>query len=102
MAAVHQPDACNDSGAGRIVVVHAVRGQRGDLEEGAAVVEKPVDPLPGKQLAACHVPFARLFRPAQGGGGEAFPQLVGERALRKAVGLKRAAGSVQPAGECLH
>ncbi len=97
-----QADSGNHAGAGRVAVVHAVGGQRGDLQERAAVVEQPVDPLTREQFAPGDVPFAGLFRPAQRGGGEAVFQLPGQAELCLAVrGIAGAAG-VHLAGDCLH
>ena len=42
-------------GARRLAVVQAVRGERAQLQEGAAGVEQPVDPLADGQLAALAV-----------------------------------------------
>ena len=51
-AALDAADARDDAGAGRIAIIHAVGGQRADLEEGAAGVDEALDALAGQQLAA--------------------------------------------------
>ena len=48
----HPADAGDDPRARRVAVVHAVRGQRRELEERRALVEQPVDALARQQLAA--------------------------------------------------
>ena len=53
------PDAGDDAGARRLVVVQAVRGERAQLEEGRAGVEQEVDALADRQLAALAVPGDR-------------------------------------------
>ncbi len=49
---MHESDAGDEACRGAFVVVEPGRGERGDLEEGAAVVEELVDAVAGKQLAA--------------------------------------------------
>ena len=58
LAARDPADAGDDAGRGdgvAAVVVHPGRGQRAQLEERAAGVEQPVDPVAGQQLAAVEV-----------------------------------------------
>ena len=52
LAPGHPADAGDDSRAGALVVVHAVGGQRGHLEQRAAGIEQAVDPVARQQLAA--------------------------------------------------
>ena len=103
LAAVDQADPGDDPGAGRIVVVHAVGGQRRDLQERAAVIEQLVDAFPRQELAAGHVAFPGLFRPAQGGrrrGVPSAPRASPSCASRFAA--KAALRGVHLAGDCLH
>ena len=63
--AAHDPaDTGDDAGAMDRVVIHAVRRQRRQLEEGAAGIEKLVDALARQELAARLVALARLVRSA--------------------------------------
>jgi hypothetical protein len=55
-----------------------VRGQRRELEEGAARVEQLVDPLAGQQLAAGDVPVAGGLAATGPDGRESLTQLVDE------------------------
>ena len=51
----HPADAGDHARAGCLVVVHAVRGERAELEEGRARVDQLVDALSYGQLAALAV-----------------------------------------------
>ena len=84
-AARHPADAGDDAGAGRLVVVHAVGGQRRELQERAAGVEQAVDAVPRQQLAAAHVALAGFLRAAERGGGQLVAQLCDEREMLVAV-----------------
>jgi len=55
--------------------VHPGRGQGAQLEERAAGVEQPVDPVTDQQLAAAEVLVARRLRTAPTDDGEAFAEL---------------------------
>ena len=74
-AAGDPADAGDHPRAGAFVVVHAVGGQRRQLEERAARVEQPVDPVAGQQLAAADVAFAGALGPAQRRSGQLGAQL---------------------------
>ena len=63
---VHPADAGDDAGRRRLAVVHAVRGELADLEEGRAGVEQAVDALARQQLAAGDVALSRLGVAAEG------------------------------------
>ncbi len=102
LAAVDQADPGDHARAGRIVVVHAVGGQRRDLQERAAVIEQLVDAFAREEFAAGHMAFPGLFRPAQGCRGEAFLQLAGQPQLGLAVRGEGGARGVHLAGDCLH
>jgi hypothetical protein len=55
LAAGHPPDPGDHASAGAPAVVHALGGQRRELEEGAPGVEQVVDALAGKELAPVDV-----------------------------------------------
>ena len=59
LAAVHRADARHDAGAGRLVVVHAERRERRELEPGGVGIEQQVDALAHGQLAAAAVALQR-------------------------------------------
>ena len=79
---------------GRLVVVHAVGGQRRELQERAAGIEQAVDAIPRQQLAAGDVAVAGFLRSAESGRGELVAQLRDEREMLVAVGSPRC--HVQP------
>ena len=72
-------------GAGAFVVVHAVGGQRRQLEERAARVEQAVDAVARQQLAAGDVTFPGALRAAERGRGELGAQLRHQRQMLVAV-----------------
>src|SRR5690606_11081582 len=84
-AAGHAVPAAREAGVGDDArrrpraVVHAVPGERRDLQERAALVEQPVDTVAREQLAARHVPVARRRRAPERDRRGALTQLVGER-----------------------
>jgi hypothetical protein len=56
---VDPSDSGDDAGAGDGMVavpVHPEGGQRAQLEEGAAGVEQPIDPVPRQELASTGMP----------------------------------------------
>ena len=53
-------DPRDHAGGRGFAVVHGVGGQLADLQEGRAGIQQPLDPVAGQQLAAGHMPFARL------------------------------------------
>ena len=65
LAPGHAADAGDDPGAGRLVVIEAVGGQRRALQERRAGVEQAVHPLAGQQLAAADVALAGALAAAQ-------------------------------------
>ncbi len=86
LAAGHPSDAGDHPGTGALVVVHAVRGQRRDLEECAAGIEQGVDALAGQQLPAGDVPFPGFLAAAESGGRELVAQLGDQLDVLLAVG----------------
>jgi hypothetical protein len=85
--AAHPADAGHHAGGGHGVVVHAVRGQRRDFQEGAAGVEQGVDAV-AQQLAARGVLGARGLAAAQRGAGEGGMQVVDHGLHGRAVGFQ--------------
>ena len=79
-------DAGDDPGGRAVVVVHAVGGQRGDLQQRAAGIEQPVHPVARQQLAARDVALTRAFRPAERRRGQLAAQLLDELQMRLTVG----------------
>jgi hypothetical protein len=63
--AAHPADAGDHARARRVVVVHVHRRQRRQLEERRAGIEQAPHPLARQQLAARHVPLARVLAAAQ-------------------------------------
>ncbi len=85
LAAVHPADAGDDSGAGHRVVVavgavHPEGGHRAQLEERAAGVEQPVDPVSREELAAVGVLLPRRLAAALSDDGQPVTQLVDQAA----------------------
>ncbi len=98
----HEADSGDDSGRRRFISVETGRGERGDLEERAAVVEQLLDAVAREQLAAAQVPLAGAFGAAEGGGAQPLTQLGDERALGGVVREERRIGAVHPALDALH
>ena len=61
-----------------VAAVHAGRGQRAQLEERAARVEQPVDPVAHQQLPAVGVLGAGRLAAALAGAGQSLPQVLDE------------------------
>src|SRR4029079_12891195 len=98
LAAVDPADAGDDRGAGdgvdvvRPGAVHPERRERAELEERAAGIEEPVDPVADQELAATGVPGAGGLAAATAYDGQVLVQLghqsnqnAGGRALRDAA-----------------
>src|SRR5690242_15097031 len=64
LAALDDADAGDDPGTGRLAVVELPRGERAELEEGAARIDEAIDPLPGGELAALAMARDRLLAAA--------------------------------------
>src|ERR1700712_2520656 len=71
----HPTDARDHPRTGALVVVHAVGGERRQLEERASGVEQSVDPVTRQQLAPADVTLPRTLRTTEGSGGELLAQL---------------------------
>ena len=84
-AAGDPADSGDDAGAGALVVVHPVGGQRREFEQRAAGIEQPVDAVAWQQLAAIDVTGARAFRTTQRRRRELAAQLLDKRGVRVAV-----------------
>jgi hypothetical protein len=84
LLAAHPADAGDDAGAGDAVlsvlgVVHPGRGERAQLEERAARVQQPVDPVAHQQLSAGGVLLPRRLGAAPAGRGKSFAQIGDQR-----------------------
>ena len=76
-------DAGDDAGAVDRILVHAVGGERRELEKRRARVDQAQHALARQELAARRMPVARTLRPAKRGFGAALLQLLDERAHRR-------------------
>jgi len=88
LAPGHAAHAGDDPGARRVAVVHAVRGERRELQERRALVEQAVDALARQQLPARRVSRARLLAAAQPHPLELRTQIGGKRLVGLGVGLE--------------
>src|SRR6185436_17012519 len=104
LAPLHAPDAGDDPGRGRapLVLVHAVRGERGELEEGGAGIDKRVDALAHRHLPLLPVPLQVLLPAALPGVGEALVQVVDELLEPVAVRVEFVGCSVEMGLEWFH
>ena len=96
LAAADAADAGDDPRAGRVAVIHAVGGERAQLQERRALVHEPVDALARQQLAALGVALARPLSPALRDPRELLAQVGDERLVRGGVGLKITGGLPPP------
>ena len=94
LAAADPADPGDHPGGRRLAAVQPLGRQRCQLQEGRARVEQGVHPVPGQQLAARHVPGAGLLTAAEPGRGEPRAQLLGERVMRRLVGLPGLRGGI--------
>ena len=92
LLALDDADPGDDSCAGRLALVEVPGRQRAELEESAAGVDEPVDPLARGHLPARPVALDRLLAAASPDLSSAFAQLGDEclhpvAALRERLGL---------------
>src|SRR5256714_7656305 len=78
-------DSCDHAGAGRLVVVHAERRQRRELQERGARFEEALHALARQELPGFRVTLARALGPAQTRLCEALAKLGDESLHRLAV-----------------
>jgi hypothetical protein len=88
-AAGDSADAGDDPGSRAGIVVHAVRGQRGEFEERSARIEEVLDALARQQLAPVDMTLPGLLGPASGGGPNALPEFGDEFGVGLGVDLPR-------------
>jgi hypothetical protein len=62
-----------------IALIHAVGGQRAQLQEGRAGIEQALHPVAGQKLAALEMLFTRALIAALGGFGGLLAQLGDQR-----------------------
>ncbi len=100
--ALHEADARDDARTRRVAVVESLRGERRQLEERAALVEQPVDPVAWQQLSAGDMAFTRALGPAECGGGEPVAQLLHQLGVLGGVASPRLARWVDARREGRH
>ena len=93
------PHPADDRGPVDVALVHPVGRQLADLKEGRARIEQPLHPLAGEQLAARHVAFAVLLRPAERGLGHTGAEFLRELLVVRETGLGLGALAVEFGGE---
>ena len=81
-------DAGDQPGGMDRVVIHAVRGERRELEERRAGIEQLRDALARQQLAARLVALARLGRTALGDRGALVGEVADQFRHRLRIGLE--------------
>ena len=81
----------------RVVVVHPVRGKRGELQERRAAVEQVLDAVAREQLAAGGMPLAGSLRTAPACLGQLPPELGHQGGVGRAVAGERRTGGIHPA-----
>ena len=92
-AAGDAADAGDESGPGRIAVVHVERRERRELQKRRTGIEQPIDPVADRQLALLAMPFDVLRAAALAGGEQTLLQLGDEPQHAVTVALKgRVAG----------
>ena len=94
--ALHAADTGDHAGGRCAAVVHAVRRERGQLEERRAGVEEGAHAIARQKLAALRVLAPRVFAAALGRNRHALLQLVGERAHVGSVGVKGLGARIHP------
>ena len=103
--ALDPADPGDDPGTRRLVVVQAGGRERAQLEERAARVEQPFDPLADRQLATLAVPLDRAVvaaGPAPGDRCLARAQVGDELGHRLVVGPRLGCGGIEPAAQDGH
>jgi hypothetical protein len=80
LAPLHEADPGHHAGRGRVAVVEVPGRERGELEEGRALVEQPLHAFPDEELAARLVLLAGVGTPALGDLRQASPELAHETA----------------------
>ncbi len=87
-AARHAADAGDDPGAVDVALVHAIGGERRELEERRAGIDQALDPFARQELAAFGVALARTLVAAERRGRLAGAQLVDQHRHCGGVGLE--------------
>ena len=78
-AAADAADAGDQARGRNVAAVHAVGGERRQLEKRAAGIEQQIDPLAGEQLSAGGMPRPRLLAAAAHRHVELFAQVSDQR-----------------------
>jgi hypothetical protein len=87
-AARYPSDAGDDASARSFAVIHAVGGQRRQLQKGRGRIDQPLDPFARQELAAARMSGARGFRSAQSRDRSLLPQLLNQPLHCSSIALK--------------
>ena len=101
-SAVDEADACDDSGRGDVVPVHALRRKRRELEERAPLVEETVDALAREELSTLLVLGPGLLGPALADAREHPLERCAEGPVVVAVPSEPVRGRVDPGRKDVH
>ena len=102
LAARHAADPRHDAGRRRLVVVHPVGGERGELEERRTGVEQTIDALARRQLSLVALAL-KVFRAAAfAGPGRSLCELGDKLLHASAVGLEDGVGRIDASVEDYH
>ena len=85
LAALQPPDAGDDPGAGRLVLVHPPRGERRQLHERALRIEQLPDAVAHQQLAALQMAAAGLLGAALAHALDRLAQLFDRRLHQREI-----------------
>ncbi len=102
LRAVDRPDAGDHPGGGRVVMVHSVGSERGELEERRAGVDEPVDAVARGELAALAVPLDGDVATAAPHARELAAQLVDQCGHRCGIALVVGGAAVDAGREEAH
>ncbi len=97
--ATDAPHACDQAGTGRLLAVHRMGRQRGQLQKGRAGIEQHLHPLAWEQLASRHMPGTRGLTASGGGLGQLQLQVFHGRlhlsSMSRKVGRSRIESSLK-------
>ena len=98
----HRADAGDDAGCRNILAVHAISGERRQLEEGRARIEQEADALARQELAAGKVALARGVAAAEADAFELLREVGDEAPHRRVVRLVEGRMRIERCGEDGH
>ena len=96
------PDPGDDRGGMDVALVHAVGGERRQLQERRAGIEQPPHALARKQLAAIGVALARALVPALRRRRQPHAQFAGQQRHRRGVVLEARVAGGDRGGQTRH